>query len=85
VAIDPVDLTDDAIPTNALRAITARFDKETNRVLARTVNVPTVKAILETSSAGVYDRDPLSSANSAETCKKACKTGSFCHSPSSPM
>jgi hypothetical protein len=51
VAIDPVDLTDDAIPTNALRAITARFDKETNRVLARTVNVPSVQAVL-----GTYER-----------------------------
>jgi hypothetical protein len=39
LAIDPVDLKNDAILTNALRAVTARFDRETNRTLARTVNV----------------------------------------------
>jgi len=39
LAIDPFDLKNDAILANALRAITARFDKETNRTLARTVNV----------------------------------------------
>jgi hypothetical protein len=38
LAIDPFDLQYDAILTNAINAISFRFDKETNRTLARTVN-----------------------------------------------
>jgi hypothetical protein len=36
--IDQFDLSHDAILTSALTAISSRFDKETNRTLARTVN-----------------------------------------------
>src|SRR5689334_4574149 len=38
LAIDPLDLQYDAILTNTLEALSARFDSETNRTLARTVN-----------------------------------------------
>src|SRR3977135_57242 len=34
--IDEFDLSSDAILTNAINAISARFDKETNRTFART-------------------------------------------------
>src|SRR5580765_6150511 len=36
--IDAFDLSHDEILTNAINAISFRFDKETNRTLARTVN-----------------------------------------------
>ena len=36
--INEFDLTSDAILTNAINAISFRFDKETKRTLARTVN-----------------------------------------------
>src|SRR4051812_37382952 len=39
LAIDEFDLTYDNILTNAINAISVRFDKETNRTLARTVNI----------------------------------------------
>ena len=39
LAIDEFDLTYDTILTNALTAFSFRFDKETNRTLARTVNL----------------------------------------------
>src|SRR3982751_372676 len=39
LAIDEFDLTYDTILTNAINAISFRFDKETNRTLARTVNI----------------------------------------------
>src|SRR2546423_9877375 len=39
LAIDEFDLSFDAILTNAINAISFRFDKETNRTLARTVNI----------------------------------------------
>src|SRR3954453_6170141 len=39
LAIDEFDLTYDAILTKAINAISFRFDKETNRTLARTVNI----------------------------------------------
>ena len=38
LAIDAYDLQYDTILTNAITAISIRFDKETNRTLARTVN-----------------------------------------------
>src|SRR6267142_3693484 len=38
LAIDPLDLQYDAILTNAISSISSRFDKETSRTLARTVN-----------------------------------------------
>jgi hypothetical protein len=37
--IDAFDLSHDEILTNAINAISFRFDKETNRTLARTVNI----------------------------------------------
>src|SRR6266542_3295116 len=37
LGIDEFDLSSDAILTNAINAISVRFDKETNRTLARTV------------------------------------------------
>ena len=37
--IDEFDLSSDSILTNAINAISVRFDKETNRTLARTVNI----------------------------------------------
>src|SRR2546429_4760478 len=37
--IDEFDLSSDAILTNAINALSFRFDKETNRTLARTVNI----------------------------------------------
>src|SRR5258706_11119233 len=39
LGIDEFDLSSDAILTNAINAISVRFDKETNRTLARTTNV----------------------------------------------
>src|SRR2546423_15274180 len=39
LAIDEFDLSFDAILTNAINAISFRFDNETNRTLARTVNI----------------------------------------------
>src|SRR6266699_3244594 len=39
LGIDEFDLSSDAILTNAINAISVRFDKETNRTLARTVNI----------------------------------------------
>jgi hypothetical protein len=39
LAIDPFDLQYDSLLTNAITAISFRFDKETNRTLARTVNL----------------------------------------------
>src|SRR3954469_1410093 len=39
LAIDEFDLTYDTILTDAINAISFRFDKETNRTLARTVNI----------------------------------------------
>jgi hypothetical protein len=39
LAIDPFDLQYDALLTSALTAISFRFDKETNRTLARTENL----------------------------------------------
>src|SRR5947207_15945407 len=39
LAIDEFDLTYDTILTNAINAISFRFDNETNRTLARTVNI----------------------------------------------
>src|SRR5256885_14211700 len=39
LAIDEFDLSFDTILTNAINAISFRFDKETNRTLARTVNI----------------------------------------------
>src|SRR6267142_1834657 len=36
LGIDEFDLSSDAILTNAINAISVRFDKETNRTLART-------------------------------------------------
>src|SRR6266700_1371407 len=36
LGIDEFDLSSDAILTNAITAISVRFDKETNRTLART-------------------------------------------------
>src|SRR2546423_8560369 len=38
LAIAPADTTYDALLTNALNALSVRFDNETNRTLARTVN-----------------------------------------------
>jgi hypothetical protein len=38
LGIDDFDVQFDTLLTNALRAVSARFDKETNRTLARTVN-----------------------------------------------
>jgi hypothetical protein len=39
LGIDEFDLSSDAILTNAINAISFRFDKETNRTLARTANI----------------------------------------------
>src|SRR5947209_7657111 len=39
LGINDFDPTNDALLTNAIRAISARFDKECNRSFARTVNV----------------------------------------------
>src|SRR5580765_1390464 len=39
LAIDEFDLTYDTILTNTINAISFRFEKETNRTLARTVNL----------------------------------------------
>jgi len=39
LAIDQFDLQYDAILTNAIKAVSARFDKECNRTLARTVGL----------------------------------------------
>src|SRR5436190_3287129 len=39
LAIDEFDLTYDTILTNAINALSFRFDKETNGTLARTVNI----------------------------------------------
>src|SRR5690349_5141170 len=39
LAIDAFDLTYDTILTNAINAISFRFDNETNRTLARTVSI----------------------------------------------
>jgi hypothetical protein len=39
LAIDQFDLTFDGILTNAIKAVSAQFDKECNRTLARSVNV----------------------------------------------
>jgi hypothetical protein len=38
LGIDQFDVTNDVILTNAIKAVTARFDKICNRALARTVN-----------------------------------------------
>ncbi len=38
LSLDEFDLTFDALLTNAINAVSARFDKETNRTLARTVS-----------------------------------------------
>jgi hypothetical protein len=38
LGIDPIELRYDALLTNAILAVSARFDKECNRVLARTIN-----------------------------------------------
>jgi hypothetical protein len=38
LALDPVDTSCDAILTNTIAAVSARFDKETSRALARTEN-----------------------------------------------
>ena len=38
LALDPFDLQFDALLTNAIKAVSVRFDKETNRTFARTVN-----------------------------------------------
>src|SRR5438067_11584221 len=38
LGIDDFNVQYDTLLTNALRAVSARFDKETNRTLARTVN-----------------------------------------------
>ncbi len=38
LSLDEFDLTFDALLTNAINAMSARFDKETNRTLARTVS-----------------------------------------------
>src|SRR6266850_7298449 len=38
LGIDEFDLSSDAILTNAINAISVRFDKETNRTLARTTS-----------------------------------------------
>src|SRR6267142_2823677 len=39
LAIDQFNLQYDAILTNAIKAVSARFDKECNRTLARTVGI----------------------------------------------
>src|SRR5438552_1012605 len=39
LAIDPLDTTYDDLLTNAINAVSARFDKECNRALARTVGL----------------------------------------------
>jgi hypothetical protein len=39
LAIDDTDVTKDDLLTSAIKAVSARFDKETNRILARTSNV----------------------------------------------
>src|SRR5712671_3149272 len=39
LGIDEFDLSSDAILTNAINAISVRFDKETNRTLARTASI----------------------------------------------
>ena len=36
LAIDPLDTTYDDLLTSAIKAVSARFDKETNRTLSRT-------------------------------------------------
>jgi hypothetical protein len=38
LALDPLDITNDALLTSAILAVSARFDQETNRTLARTEN-----------------------------------------------
>ena len=38
LAIDPLDITNDALLTSAILAVSARFDQETNRTLERTEN-----------------------------------------------
>ena len=38
LAIDQADPTHDALLTSAIKSVSARFDKETNRTLARTEN-----------------------------------------------
>jgi hypothetical protein len=38
LAIDDTDVTKDDLLTSAIKAVSARFDKETNRTLARSVN-----------------------------------------------
>src|SRR5512140_3612744 len=40
LAIPEADTTNDAIITAAIKAVSARFDKETDRTLARTVDFP---------------------------------------------
>ena len=37
LGIDEFDVTHDALLTNAIKAVSARFDQECNRTLARTV------------------------------------------------
>jgi len=39
LAIDPLDTTYDALLTNAIKAVSTRFDRECNRTLARTVGL----------------------------------------------
>src|SRR6266571_7190592 len=39
LAIDPLDTTYDDLLTNAIKAVSARFDKECNRTLARVVGL----------------------------------------------
>jgi hypothetical protein len=38
LALDPLDITNDALLTSAILAVSARFDQETNRTLERTEN-----------------------------------------------
>ena len=40
LSIPDSDTTNDAILTSAIKAVSARFDKETNRTLARTIDAP---------------------------------------------
>ena len=74
LAIDEFDLTYDTILTNAINAISSRFDKETNRTLARTVNITqefdatdTTKGIILKSPGGTRYRIKVADGGSLST------------------
>ncbi len=54
LALTEFDVKDDAILTNALNAVSTRFDKESNRTLARTIDATYPNSPLQPPSKPLY-------------------------------